>query len=69
MSYGKTSLNTYTSKNVIESIGKQNMKNIEPKIMPESLSSAKNILENAPTIDVTVAPIVVQITSILGMIR
>ena len=38
-------------------------------IISESLSSAKNILENASTIAVTVAPIVAQITSILGMIR
>ena len=38
-------------------------------IISESLSSAKGILESASTIAVTVAPIVAQISTILGMIR
>jgi len=38
-------------------------------IISESLSSAKSILESASTIAITAAPIVAQITSILGMIR
>lgn len=38
-------------------------------IISESLASAKSILESASTIAITAAPIVAQITSILGMIR
>ena len=38
-------------------------------IISESLSSAKNILESASTMAITVAPIVAQITNLLGMIR
>lgn len=38
-------------------------------ILSESLSSAKNILESASTIAVTVAPVVAQISTVLGMIR
>ena len=38
-------------------------------IITASLSSAKNILESASTIAITAAPLVAQITSILGMIR
>ena len=47
------------------------MNSPKPKkgIISESLSSAKNILESASTIAITAAPIVAQITSILGMIR
>ncbi|AFS80262.1 hypothetical protein NKOR_01780 [Candidatus Nitrosopumilus koreensis AR1] len=37
ISYGNTSLYKYSSKNVIESIGKLNMKNIEPKTAPAIL--------------------------------
>ena len=39
------------------------------RIISESLSSAKNILESASTIAVTAAPIVAQITSMLSMLR
>ena len=38
-------------------------------IIADSLSSAKSILESASTIAITVAPIITQITSMLGMIR
>jgi len=38
-------------------------------IISESLSSAKSILESASNIAVTVAPVVAQISTILGMIR
>lgn len=38
-------------------------------ILSESLSSVKNILESVSTIAVTVAPIVTQISSVLGVIR
>ena len=38
-------------------------------IISESLSSAKNILESVSTIAITTAPIVTQITSMLGMLR
>ena len=38
-------------------------------ILSESLSSAKNILESASTIAVTVAPVIAQISTVLGMIR
>ena len=38
-------------------------------IISDSLSSAKSILESASTIAITAAPIVAQITSMLGMIR
>ncbi|MDH5569788.1 MAG: hypothetical protein OEX98_08375 [Nitrosopumilus sp.] len=39
------------------------------RIISESLSSAKNILESASTIAITAAPIVAQITSMLSMLR
>ena len=38
-------------------------------ILSESLASAKNILESASTIAVTVAPVVAQISTVLSMIR
>ena len=38
-------------------------------ILTESLSSAKTILESASTLAVTVAPVVAQISTVLGMIR
>ena len=39
------------------------------RIISESLSSAKNILESASSIAITAAPIVAQITSMLSMLR
>ena len=50
---------------------KSQLSSPKPKvgIVSESLSSAKSILENASTLAVTVAPVIAQISSVLGMIR
>jgi len=50
---------------------KSQLNSPKPKvgILSESLSSAKSILESVSAIAVTVAPVVTQITSVLGMIR
>ena len=50
---------------------KSQMDSPKPKvgILTESLSSAKTILQSASTLAVTVAPVVAQISTVLGMIR